>query len=410
MMRLRAAVWTLASLTTMVAGQVVKGNFTLGVWLDDPDRPDTFNARMGLKMGSFEAAQSIPYDHNNVTGEIFLDPWQPKQWAYSSNVTAWKDGTDASVFMTVYADMDLTALGKGKGMDLVTDDAITHLAIRMHDINVKTGRKVLMRWLPEMNGPWMLYGQQPNAYVALWIRMANIFRKSAPDVKLVWSPNLDIADTSYWPGAQYVDIVGCSVYFKGYGVNPVIDQAAATSQMGGCYSYADQYNKPFLLSETGAGYESGVGIGTYAGVVVSDQTDKATFQKSYWAGILSKAIWAQFPHLEAAYIFEVAKQEEDFYRDYRLSVDPDVRSAFLQLVSTVNDSLIWGNPVGATTSSMLPSISATVATSVTAPALPTAAPSNNGDVATTGSSSSKSGASSLSCLGPMVILAVTLLI
>ncbi|KAJ3238517.1 hypothetical protein HDU81_007613 [Chytriomyces hyalinus] len=329
------------------------GGVIAGVWLDDPDTPQAFNARMGLKMGSFQVATSIPYDLD-AAGIIYNDPHTEKQYGYLSNVTNWRDGTNASVFMTAYADMKHPD-GR-RGMDLVTDESITRLAIRLNAIS---GRQVFLRWLPEMNGVWMLYGQKPVEYVALWIRMYGIFRATAPRVVLVWSPNLDIADPSYFPGEQYVDWIGCSVYFKGYGVNSLIDQSSAATTMSACYSYAQQYNKPFVLSETAAGWEIGSGVSKLTGatLVASNEVDHPTFTKSYWAGILDAKVFAQFPLLRGFYIFEVAKQEEDFYRDYKVGNDSAVTAAFLSLIPQVRQHLIFASDVAVTSATSVASSS-----------------------------------------------------
>ncbi|KAI8831886.1 glycoside hydrolase superfamily [Chytriomyces cf. hyalinus JEL632] len=337
------------------------GGIIAGVWLDDPDTPQAFNARMGLKMGSFQVATSIPYDLD-AAGIIYNDPHTEKQYAYLSNVTRWTDGTNASVFMTAYADMRHPD-GR-RGMDLVTDESITRLAIRLNAIS---GRQVFLRWLPEMNGEWMLYGQKPVEYVALWIRMYGIFRATAPRVVLVWSPNLDIADPSYFPGEQYVDWVGCSVYFKGYGVNSLIDQSSAATTMSACYSYAQQYNKPFVLSETAAGWEIGSGVSKLSGatLVASNEVDHPTFTKSFWAGILNANVFAQFPLLRGFYIFEVAKQEEDFYRDYKVANDSAVTAAFLSLIPPVRQYLIFASDVAVTSATSVASSSSRATLSAT---------------------------------------------
>ncbi|KAI8617286.1 glycoside hydrolase superfamily [Chytriomyces sp. MP71] len=297
----------------IVAVPSMPSKFILGVWLDT-DTPAGFNAKMGRKMPSFEAAVSIPYAV--VNGTVQLDPLPGQDARYLSNAFSWNDNSDASLFMTVYADQ---TNGNQQGMDLVTDDAITHLANRLHSVQ-QMGRQVYMRWLPEMSGAWMLYGQQPDAYVALWNRMGAIFRQVAPEVMLVWSPNYDTRDNSYWPGPQYVDWIGSSCYWKGWGVNGLIDQSYAMDTVSFIYqNYAAVYNLPFVISEASGSWESGPGVSPVTGesfTSVTNQVDQATFQTSFWSGILAPEVMAQYPLLKAAYIFEVAKTEE-FFSDFR---------------------------------------------------------------------------------------------
>ncbi|KAJ3020434.1 UNVERIFIED_CONTAM: hypothetical protein HDU68_010173 [Siphonaria sp. JEL0065] len=336
----------------IVAGSVPPAGykFELGAWLIAGDTPGGFNKKLGFKLPTYQAAVNIPY---NATGgplgdTVLLDPLPGHDLTFLSNVAGWDDHTDASVFMTVYANE--IAVNQTQGLDLVTDEAITHLAIRLASIPKETGRSVRMRWLPEMNGDWMLYGVQPARYVAVWRRMATIFRQHAPDVILVWAPNYDLpaGDDSYWPGTEYVDWVGTSVYWKGFGVNALVDKAYGAESIGSVYyNFAERYNKPFVIAEASGAWESGPGRSPYTGesfTSVTNQVDQATFQQSFWAGIIAEDIFAAFPLLRAAYIFEVAKQEE-FFSDFRISNDSAVLTSFLSLVKTVDAAgwMKWAN-------------------------------------------------------------------
>ena len=88
------------------------------------------------------------------------------------------------------------------------------------------------------------------------------------DVALVWSPNFDLFDGSqyapYWPGAEHVDWVGLSIYWKGsksgsnQAENRDLPPADFFSQVidgkggeGGTLSfysqYAERYGKPMVV-------------------------------------------------------------------------------------------------------------------------------------------------------------------
>ncbi|KAJ3003205.1 UNVERIFIED_CONTAM: hypothetical protein HDU68_005805 [Siphonaria sp. JEL0065] len=286
--------------------------FKLGAWIDgDSDTPASFNKKLGYNVASFQAAQSIPFRLSEDKTMAFPDPDPALNWKWFSNVSNWDDKTDASVFMTVYADQILA--NNTQGMDLVSDEMIKHLALRLAGITRETGREVYMRWLPEMNGDWMLYGRMADQYTALWQRMGAIMRTHAPTVKIVWSPNFDlkVGDVSYWPGTKYVDVIGTSVYFKGWGENYAIAHDYASESIDTVYTeYAQKYNLPFVISEASGAWESGPGrspvTGGHYDSVVND-VDQATFQQQFWAGIMSPDIIARFPLLEAAYIFEITK-------------------------------------------------------------------------------------------------------
>ncbi|KAI8616243.1 glycoside hydrolase superfamily [Chytriomyces sp. MP71] len=285
--------------------------FALGAWFDNTNTPASFNAKLGRNLASFQAAQSIPYDVL-ANGTVWLDPpeWQRN---YTWDVDRWDDATDASVFMTIYADK-FSPDGSAGGMDLVSDDALEHLAARLHTITTKTERTVYLRWLPEFNGNWMPYGKRPKQFVQLWQRMATVMRSAAPGVLLVWSPNFDLArgDAAYWPGADVVDVVGVSLYYKGYGVNDAVNDEFVALTMHTVYAeYAEAYQKPFVISECSAGWEVGNGSNPSTGehfTAPSNKVDQATMQSTFWGSILNPAFFARFPLLHGAYIFEFLKE------------------------------------------------------------------------------------------------------
>ncbi|KAJ3192713.1 hypothetical protein HDU82_003079 [Entophlyctis luteolus] len=207
-----------------------------------------------------------------------------------------------------------------------------------------------------MNGSWMPYGQMPTEYVAMWKRMYPIMKRIAPNAKIVWSPNFDLqsGDTSYWPGADYVDIVGTSVYLKGWGYNYAMPPTYISDSIRTVYSeYAMLYNKPFVISETSGAWESGPGVSPVTGesfTNVTSTVDHATFQADFWSGILNTSLLTQHPLLWGAYIFEVEKQEE-FFSDFRVSNDSAVRAAFLKVVDAFDATglMVWANHTTAST-------------------------------------------------------------
>ncbi|TPX76775.1 mannan endo-1,4-beta-mannosidase [Chytriomyces confervae] len=324
----------------------------LGAWLAAPDTPAVFNSKLGRKTAFFQAAVSIPFNVA-ASGEVELDPpADGKFYTYTWNVTHWDDSSQAGAFITAYADQK-SPNGGPQGMDLVSDDAITRLAMRLNSI---VGRKVYLRWLPEMNGDWMLFGKKPEQYVRLWIRMFRIMRAVAPDVVLVWSPNFDLAsgDDGYWPGSQYVDWVGISCYYKGYGVNDLVPKEFVANNIATVYSeYAAINNLPFAISEGSGGWQHGPGSSPITGerfANVRSLVDQTTFQKSFWEAVLNPSVFAMFPLLRAVCIFEMQKME-DFDTDFRVSADAHVLSAFLEIVNAMDDAgyLVWANTVSAPT-------------------------------------------------------------
>lgn len=93
---------------------------------------------------------------------------------------------------------------------------------------------IWIRPFHEMNGNWYPWcgtvnGNSPEKFVRAWRRVHDIFAAGAPNVKLVWCPNIDSIDSAgrvntsanaisrYWPGPGYVDYIALDGYNFGEG-------------------------------------------------------------------------------------------------------------------------------------------------------------------------------------------------
>jgi beta-mannanase len=74
-------------------------------------------------------------------------------------------------------------------------------------------------------------------------------------IKMYWSPNVPTDSAApYWPGAQYVDVVGIDCY--------PLSSALSSTAFSDCYSefyntYSAPYNLPFAIGETAYAGQSG---------------------------------------------------------------------------------------------------------------------------------------------------------
>lgn len=73
---------------------------------------------------------------------------------------------------------------------------------------------IFLRFAGEMNGDWTRYGMQPEEYVRKWRLVYSVMNRLAPNVAMVWSPNVVPEHTipDYYPGDAYVDWVGINMY------------------------------------------------------------------------------------------------------------------------------------------------------------------------------------------------------
>lgn len=114
---------------------------------------------------------------------------------------------------------------------------------------------VTVRWAQEMedfSGQFIWAKWEPETYIRAFQRMMDICKGQAPDIKMMWSP-LGFADLEdYYPGDDYVDVVGLSVF----GLQPWERQLLGGDQspsdiLGPRMERVRQFNKPVVVAEIG---------------------------------------------------------------------------------------------------------------------------------------------------------------
>lgn len=101
------------------------------------------------------------------------------------------------------------------GLDRVKDDEYVRSFARQAR---ESGIPIFLRYASEMNGAWVPWFDEPAIYIEKFRLVSRIMKEEAPNVVMVWSPNFWPADTidDYYPGDEYVDWVGFSLYASPY--------------------------------------------------------------------------------------------------------------------------------------------------------------------------------------------------
>ncbi|KAJ3402018.1 hypothetical protein HDU80_005514 [Chytriomyces hyalinus] len=336
-----------------------EGKLLFGAWVDTSsipisggDSPGAFNDRIGFHASAFQFYQHLPlkppvdgppdYDvpNHNPDGSI--------------KMSVLNDGTNAAMFLTIYPD-------RGLSEAVVTDNHIIALANQASTITETTGRHLYLRLAPEMNGDWFPYGQQPEAYIAFWKRFHRLFTPIAPEVALVWSPNFRAPNGKYlydpyWPGEEYVDWVGVSIYWKGLANKyPWIENTLAPSNYaaqlldadgpeGSTQSlyrdYAVKYNKPLVISESAAAFHMG-----HRGQALGEGIGQVATVMSFWNSfIFSAAFRSKYPLVKMVFCFEMVKTEDaDTTNDYRATADPATLAEFRKGLAALDEAgvVLW---------------------------------------------------------------------
>ncbi|KAI8849378.1 hypothetical protein BC829DRAFT_489402 [Chytridium lagenaria] len=379
------------------------------------DSPSAANQRLGRNAASYQYAQYMPVDVIPESGNA---------------------NTDAFFYLSVYPTDPASGVG---GFEAITQFDVDQLAQQLFNVGYiyhLTGSlepSSLSTSLPEMNGNWYnSWHGRPLAYVQNWRRIYDAVVSIGPKdrVAFVWAPNYGIGYpygggpqtclstppttvTVWWmdvmtpfspwyPGDQYVDWGALSIYFKPFSnldQNNVPNDADfnyyVTLQPGGVNFYdvyATQKNKPFMISESGAAFDS-------------------PFFQPFWRQYVTNSQTLDRYPLMMITLFEHMKVDDSYLRDFRITANSsmggsdDVIAAFRSDLNTVADRYIWANATvrGApSVPTTVPSSASGSSTRVTAPA--TVTPSTT----ITTSSRSSAGRVGVSAIALILVVAAIL--
>lgn len=145
------------------------------------------------------------------------------------------------------------------GLDAVKADSYL---VKMAEYMENSGCQFLLRFANEMNEvstPW--YTEDYNKYIETFRNVATVFKEYAPSVGIVWAPNFFPQNNidRYYPGDEYVDYVGLSVYEEYNTDNDPLGEGKDRDHwiniLDGVYErYADR--KPIIVAEGGCNYQS----------------------------------------------------------------------------------------------------------------------------------------------------------
>ena len=100
---------------------------------------------------------------------------------------------------------------------------------------------VLWRPFHEAAGGWFWWGKDADSFKALWIAMFDYFKGQGLN-NLIWVWTTESGDEDWYPGDQYVDIIGRDIYEK-----ETADCVAQYAAISATYG-----NKMITLSECGS--------------------------------------------------------------------------------------------------------------------------------------------------------------
>ncbi|KAI8825155.1 glycoside hydrolase superfamily [Fimicolochytrium jonesii] len=370
-----------------------------GGWLDttpNQDTPLAFNQRLNYTSTLFQMALEIPLASAELPPVTLLDA----------------TGSNPVLLLTVSPRFNSSFSRTGnEAFDQLADPKYIAEFADLIAGYVQDGRRVLLRIASEMNGSWYAWGQRPLRYVALWRRIVTSVRSrlsalggtAGSSVAFLWSPNaaanypyyggaytpftdsdgplrrnasndvaeFDQLDTNadgeldenddpfspYWPGTEYVDWVGMSVYYFGRDwpwvhndlpptdfVTRIVDgvgdgdgKTTATQRANFYLTYSSDLGinrKPMIFSETASAFH--VRLLSGANTTVDPGPGELGLKGALWRQYITNSTFLTLhPKIRGVCLFEYAKPEEDTFRDYRVTWKSDVLAAFKEDLDAV---------------------------------------------------------------------------
>jgi len=205
---------------------------------------------------------------------------------------------------------------------------------------------VFLRFGAEMN-TWGVRAD-PSEFIAAFRFVAQLARENADNIAMVWSPMYvspwDVDTNDFYPGDEYVDWVGCSLYMQKYfngrndladdekyleaffGMGPGATPVKMLNELIGLYGG----RKPIMISESGAGHYSRTTGEDLTGWAVSHMRELYSF------------VPMVYPQVKAIFYFDKVMPDEP--SDYALTTNTALKNEFLTL--TGQPWFIEGNADG----------------------------------------------------------------
>ncbi len=221
---------------------------------------------------------------------------------------------------TLYTMDKIDGMEKDITLDILEgkyDDYLNDLAISFKEYNFP----VLFRLNNEMNGGWVAYsvfhvGKDTDLYIDCWKYIYNKFKEhGVNNLIFVWNPNErsfpDYAYNhylNYYPGDEYVDIIGLTAYNTGNYYEGEIWRSFNEAYDHFYYEYENQFEHPFMITEFSCAEAGG--------------------NKIAWFDDMFNKI-AEYDRIKLAVLwngqdFDMTKTEKTISRNYRIDLDESV--------------------------------------------------------------------------------------
>jgi hypothetical protein len=176
-----------------------------------------FEPQSGVYLGMLGADKRVAFNINNI------EPVYGRKHAIYLSYVGWrKVQSNPTSYFPIKTAETVKQLGGALqigwepryGLDDVQDDEYVRTFAKEAK---ESGIPIFLRYASEMNGAWVPWHGDPQKYIEKFRLIHKIMKEEAPNVAMVWSPNFSPMDNidDYYPGDEYVDWIGYSLYAVG---------------------------------------------------------------------------------------------------------------------------------------------------------------------------------------------------
>lgn len=162
--------------------------------------------------GSYDPQNKLLDNSNLQITHLFVD-WNNADWN-QINQQIKQDSVKRLVLLTVEPWENNCSLNKCELSQDIQNGRFDSTIDGMCSLGQSPDLPVLIRWGHEMDNigryPWS--GMDPKEYISVYQYVVNRCKKNPNNIRWVWSPAGNENATQYWPGKDYANYIGLSIF------------------------------------------------------------------------------------------------------------------------------------------------------------------------------------------------------
>jgi beta-mannanase len=247
---------TLALLgSAVLSGAVLAAGETSGTGNIFHDKRPVIGAN-AVTPGAYDPHGDYTNDSNSRIEHLFL-PWEDLDLSTLALADAYALERDRSLLITV------EPWSWARDWRVSPDDLLAGILAGRYDSNMtmvcsaaaKLKSPVTIRWAQEMDdseGQFTWAFWSPQGYVDAYRHVIDVCRRSLPNAQYMWSPQGDEGLEAYYPGDDYLDVIGLSVFgYQPYDRLELGRDSTFVERTQPGYDRVVGFGKPIVIAEFG---------------------------------------------------------------------------------------------------------------------------------------------------------------